>query len=171
MDVQLRPVRLTDWPAVHTWGQLEQVCRYQPWGPNSEGETRVFVEGAVNAQLESPQSRFPRIVEVDGVVVGLGELNVRSVANQQAEIGYSLHPDWWGRGVGTQLARQLIRFGFERLDLHRIYATCDPRNLASARVLAKAGMTYEGRLRHTAHIRDGWRDSEMFSILRDEWPG
>ncbi|MEU2834488.1 GNAT family protein [Streptomyces lavendulae] len=59
--------------------------------------------------------------------------------------------------------------GFEDLGLHRIHATCDPRNLGSARVLGKLGMTREGRHRHTALIRDGWRDSDMFSALEDEW--
>ena len=53
--------------------------------------------------------------------------------------------------------------------MHRIYATCDPRNVASSRVLGKLGMTREGRLRHTSLIRDGWRDSDVFSILDDEW--
>jgi RimJ/RimL family protein N-acetyltransferase len=55
------------------------------------------------------------------------------------------------------------------LRLHRVHATCDPRNLGSARVLTKLGMTFEGRLRHTQLIRDGWRDSLVFSVLEDEW--
>jgi RimJ/RimL family protein N-acetyltransferase len=54
------------------------------------------------------------------------------------------------------------------MGLHRIYATCDPRNVASARVLGKLGMTHEGRHRHTALLRNGWRDSEVFSILDHE---
>jgi [ribosomal protein S5]-alanine N-acetyltransferase len=41
--------------------------------------------------------------------------------------------------------------------------------LASVAVLRKIGMTFEGRLRHTMEIRDGWRDSNIFSILADEW--
>jgi RimJ/RimL family protein N-acetyltransferase len=55
------------------------------------------------------------------------------------------------------------------MDLHRVMGTCDPRNLPSAAVLQKVGMTFEGRLRHTTEIRDGWRDSSVFSILADEW--
>ncbi|MEV7416049.1 GNAT family protein [Streptomyces sp. NPDC089919] len=73
--------------------------------------------------------------------------------------------------VGTAIARELLARGFEQFELHRINATCDPRNLGSARVLGKLGMTGEGRHRHTALIRDGWRDSEMFSILEEEWRG
>ena len=56
------------------------------------------------------------------------------------------------------------------LNLHRVMATCDPRNLASAAVLQKVGMTFEGQLRHTMQIRDGWRDSSVFSVLANEWP-
>lgn len=59
---------------------------------------------------------------------------------------------------------------FESMNLHRVMATCDPRNLASAAVLQKVGMTFEGQLRHTMQIRDGWRDSSVFSVLANEWP-
>jgi RimJ/RimL family protein N-acetyltransferase len=50
-----------------------------------------------------------------------------------------------------------------------VYATCDPRNAGSARVLTKIGMTYEGRMRETVLIRDGWRDSDLYAILDREW--
>jgi RimJ/RimL family protein N-acetyltransferase len=59
------------------------------------------------------------------------------------EIGYFLHPDWWGQGFGTEISTALLRFGFQKLHLHRLLATCDPRNTASKRVLEKIGMVYE----------------------------
>ncbi|WP_307630849.1 GNAT family N-acetyltransferase [Streptomyces turgidiscabies] len=89
--------------------------------------------------------------------------------HRQGDIAYIVHPRAWGRGVGTAIGQELLSRGFGEWGLHRIYATCDPRNLASSRLLGKLGMTYEGRHRHTALIRDGWRDSEMFSILEAEW--
>jgi len=90
-------------------------------------------------------------------------------ATEEVEIRYVVHPRRWGQGIGTEIGRQLLAHGFDGLGLHRIDATCDPRNTGSSRVLTKLGMTYEGRLRHTALIRDGWRDSLMFSLLEDEW--
>ncbi|MGY3061472.1 RimJ/RimL family protein N-acetyltransferase [Streptomyces sp. TE3672] len=102
-------------------------------------------------------------------LVGMGELHIRSLRHGQGEIAYIVHPRVWGHGVGTAIGQELLSRGFGELGLHRICATCDPRNLASSRVLGKLGMTYEGRHRHTALIRDGWRDSEMFSILEGEW--
>ena len=77
-------------------------------------------------------------------------------------------PNIWGRGIGTVVAAQLIRFAFEKLGLHRVEGTCDPRNLASAAILRKVGMTREGQLREMIELRDGWRDSEIYSILDGE---
>ncbi|GAA0353528.1 GNAT family N-acetyltransferase [Actinoallomurus spadix] len=170
-SVSLARIKLADWRAVHSWASLDEVCRFQVWGPNTEEQTREFVVAAVAAWSQVPQKRFAYVARVGDDVVGMGELHVRSFEQRRGEITYVVHPRAWGHGVGTAIGEQLLHHGFERLALHRIFATCDPRNLASARVLSRLGMTREGRHRHTALIRDGWRDSEMFAILEDEWRG
>ncbi|MFF9623753.1 GNAT family N-acetyltransferase [Streptomyces griseosporeus] len=164
-------IELADWRAVHSWASLPQVCRFQAWGPNTEEETRAFVAAAVEAWAISPQQRFAYAARAAGEVVGMGELHVRNRRQRQGEISYVVHPRVWGQGVGTAIGEALLARGFGELELHRIHATCDPRNVASARLLGKLGMTWEGRHRHTALIRDGWRDSDMFSVLEEEWRG
>lgn len=72
--------------------------------------------------------------------------------------------------MATQVGRRLLHVAFIQLDLHRVFATCDPRNIGSQRVLTKLGMTVEGTLRHTMKLSDGWRDSTVCGVLRDEWP-
>ncbi|MGN9760127.1 GNAT family N-acetyltransferase [Streptomyces sp. SD31] len=168
-SVTLTRIELADWRAVHSWASLAQVCRFQTWGPNTEEETHAFVVAAVEAWSHSPQQRFAYVARVEGDVVGMGELHLRSRGQRQGEITYAVHPRVWGQGVGTAIGKGLLERGFGDLGLHRVYATCDPRNLGSARILSKLGMTWEGRHRDTALIRDGWRDSEVFSILEDEW--
>lgn len=167
--VTLRRLEAADWAAVHAWAQSAEFCRYQPWGPNTEADTRAFVAAAVGAWSQSPQTRYVYVASVAGELIGSGELVVHQPRFRQGEISYGLRPDCWGRGLGTALGRELLRIGFDEVGLHRIRATCDPRNLGSAGVLRRLGMTYEGRQRHTMLIRDGWRDSEMFSLLEDEW--
>ncbi|GAA1937296.1 GNAT family N-acetyltransferase [Kitasatospora viridis] len=169
--LRLREITLDDWPAVHAWASLEQACRYQPWGPNTPEQTRAFVQAAVDARSRSPRSRYPYAVCLAGEVVGMGELHVRSHGHHQGEISYILHPRLWGHGLGTAIGRALLARGFQELALHRIHATCDPRNHASAGVLRRIGMTHEGRHRHTLLTRDGWRDSDVYSILEGDWPG
>jgi ribosomal-protein-alanine N-acetyltransferase len=170
MRITLRPLELTDWPAVHEWARTEEACRYQAWGPNTPEQTQEFVRTATAAWSERPQTSYPWVaVEPPGDVAGMGILMVRSAKFGQGEISYIVHPAKWGRGIATDIARQLVEFGFGKLDMHRIAATCDPRNIGSASVLRKTGMTYEGRMRQVQLIRDGWRDSELYSVLRDEW--
>lgn len=160
----LRPLRVDDWQAVHDWARLEEACRYQPWGPDTPEDTQSFVDAAVAAWDDG---RFTHAVEVDGEVKGLGELRLRE--HLSAEMAYSVHPELWGRGIGTEVGRELLRIGFDELKLHRIWGTCDPRNVASSRVMRKLGMMHEGRMRQNLLIRDGWRDSDLYSILDHEW--
>ncbi|WP_371679761.1 GNAT family N-acetyltransferase [Streptomyces sp. NBC_01276] len=164
-SVTLDKIVLDDWLAVHSWACLPEACRYQSWGPNTEVQTQDFVDSAVNAWSDTPQHRFPFVARVARDVVGMGELHVRSHKQRQGEISYIVHPRVWGQGIGAEIGRQLLAYGFDELGLHRIYATCDPRNLGSSRVLSKIGMAYEGCLRHTALLHDGWRDSVIFSSL------
>ncbi len=102
-------------------------------------------------------------------LIGAGEINIRNFTNRQGEIGYIIHPDYWAKGYATEVSKLLIEFGFSTLNLHRIFATCDPRNLGSAKVFEKIGMTKEGKIRQDLLLRDGWRDSLLYSILKHEW--
>lgn len=167
MPVCLRPLAVADTDAVHDWARREQACRYQAWGPNSREQTAAFVAAAAGSWTVRPQTRFSYAIEVDGHVGGSADLYLRGPST--AEIAYIMHPRLWGRGVATTAAREMLRIGFADLSRHRIFATCDPRNVASGHVLQKIGMTYEGRMRGTEHIRDGWRDSDLYAILADEW--
>ena len=166
-DVRLRPLVIDDWVAVHDWARRPEVCRYQEWGPNTQEQTQEFVRESVQAWDQVPQVRFAFAIVVDGVVVGNADFKLRG--SSQGEFGYLVHPELWGRGIATKAGAQLLDFGFTKHGLHRIFATCDPRNIASGRVLQKLGLRYEGRLRETVHIRDGWRDSDLYAILEQEW--
>lgn len=166
-DVLLRPIEEDDWPAVHAWASQERVCRYQSWGPNTPEQTHEFVLAAAHAWTFTPRARLVYVVTLGGCVIGNCELNLRG--RSQGEISYGLHPGYWGKGLATTAARQLVQVGFEKHGLHRVFGTCDPRNVASAAVLRRLGMSYEGRMRETTLIRDGWRDSDLYSVLVGEW--
>ncbi|WP_079909580.1 GNAT family N-acetyltransferase [Paenibacillus sp. 32352] len=169
--IYLREFNFSDWLDVHKYASQDIVCRFQPWGPNNEEQTQAFVNQIIVDSKKIPRTRFVfAIIEQNTeVMIGAGEFNIRSATNKGGEIAYIVHPDYWGKGIATEVAKLLVDFGFKEFQLHRIYATCDPRNIGSARVLTKLGMTQEGRLRDALLIKDGWRDSLVFSILEDEW--
>jgi len=122
-------------------------CRYQPWGRNTVEDTKRFVADAIASCGNDPQDRYVWAgLNARADVIGLGELHVRSRRWRQGEVAYAVHTRHWGSGIATAIATQLVGFAFDRLGLHRVAATCDPRNVASAAVLRKVGMTREGRV-------------------------
>jgi ribosomal-protein-alanine N-acetyltransferase len=89
----------------------------------------------------------------------------------RAEVGYALSRRYWTRGYMTEALREVVRFGFEQMGLNRIQATCLVRNVASYRVMEKAGMAFEGVLREYAFAKGRFEDLKMYSVIRKEWTG
>jgi [ribosomal protein S5]-alanine N-acetyltransferase len=89
--------------------------------------------------------------------------------HQHAELGYWLGVPYWGQEYATEASREMIRYGFETLALHRIFASHFKQNPASGRVLKKLGMRYEGCQREHLRKWDQFIDSELYGILRQEW--
>lgn len=85
------------------------------------------------------------------------------------EVGYWVGKPYWNQGYATEATMAIVVFGFEELGLHRLYARHFTDNPASGRVMEKAGMQYEGTLRHVYRNGDDWRDFAHYSILEDEY--
>ncbi|KZE68870.1 acetyltransferase [Fictibacillus phosphorivorans] len=170
-NISLRELVCEDWKAIHQYASQEIVSQYQPWGPNSENDSISYVSEVIEESKKVPRVRFAQaIIETNsGKLIGAGELMIKSIINREGEIGYIIHPDYWGKGYATEAAHLLLKLGFTNLNLHRIFATCDPRNQNSEKVLRKLGMTFEGRIRESILLKDGWRDSLIYSMLENEW--
>ncbi len=87
----------------------------------------------------------------------------------RAELGYVLSREHWGKGLTPEAVRAVSRFGFGRMKLNRVEARCIAENTASARVMEKAEMAYEGTLRKREFIKGAYRDMKLYSILRREY--
>jgi RimJ/RimL family protein N-acetyltransferase len=166
----LRQFTLDDWVAVHHYASDMDVVEFEPWGPNSEAETRAFLASVLIRYSERPQRDFEfAVVErASGQLVGGGGVHIRSRKDREGWLGYTLRRESWGRGYGTEVAKRLVMFGFEELSLHRISATCDPQNLRSRRVLEKIGMLQEGHSREDKWLRGRWRDSLRYAVLEQD---
>ena len=155
--LMLREFRLDDEVPVHRYGSDEEVTRYLTWGPNSPAETAAYLNEVVHKAAREPRTSFTlAVATLGGELIGVANLRFTD-AGSTGELGYVLARDSWGRGYATEVARRLIVFGFNELGLRRITATCHPDNLASARVLEKAGLHFEGTIRDHLRVRGGWR--------------
>jgi len=90
----------------------------------------------------------------------------------RCEIGFTLAPDYQGRGYATEAVRLLAGYLFTVRGKHRITACCDARNAASAALLERLGMRREGHLRQSTWAKGEWTDDLLYALLHDEWhPG
>jgi [ribosomal protein S5]-alanine N-acetyltransferase len=89
--------------------------------------------------------------------------------HRRAELGYWIGVPYWGNGYATEAAMAIVKYGFETLQLQRIFASYIPQNVASGNVLRKIGMRHEGYLR--AHILKWgeFMDLEMYGMLAADW--
>ena len=97
-------------------------------------------------------------------------LRKEALGASQAEVGWILHPDVHGRGVGSEAAREMLRVGFEHYGFHRIYAELDARNGPSARLAERLGMRREAHRIQDFWSQGEWTDSYQYAILATEWP-
>ena len=167
----LRDFEEDDWEAVHAYGSDPEVVRYVPWGPNSEQDTKDFLARVIAAQSAEPRQAYDLAVTLrdGGNLIGGAGLHLRGPDSPTAYAGYVLNRQHWGQGYGTEALGALLALGFERLGLHRIFATCDTDNVGSFRVMEKNGMRREGHFLQEVWQKGEWRDRYLYAILEDEW--
>ena len=90
-------------------------------------------------------------------------------AGKLLEIGYSLVPNERGKGNGTEAVEIMVDYLFLSKNIMRVQACTDTRNLASQKVLEKAGFKKEGTMRKYLFVRGQLRDACLYSVLREEW--
>ncbi len=105
----------------------------------------------------------------DGRLIGQCTLFNLSAQSRRAEIGYCLASDAWGHGYMQEALGGLIGYAFEVLDLNRLEADIDPRNLASARTLERLGFEKEGVLRERWIVGGEVSDSALYGLLARDW--
>ena len=108
------------------------------------------------------------VVKGTDKVIGSVDFNHRH-EDDVLEIGYTLHPDYWGRGYVPEAARDLIDLAFEKLGLHKIELSCFGYNVQSRRVAEKLGFTLEARIRDRKDAQGNRCDDLRYGLLKSEW--
>ncbi|QGH36952.1 GNAT family N-acetyltransferase [Gracilibacillus salitolerans] len=166
----LRQVSLGDVHDIYAYGSNEEVSKYVTWETHkSLDETLAFVEYILNRY--ECNYLAPWAIELKEKQKMIGTIDFVSWDTHQhiAEIGFVISQDFWGKGIVTEAAKEVIKFGFNHMDLERIQAKCLVENIGSARVMEKAGMMFEGVLRKAVYGKGKHWDVKIYSILREEF--
>lgn len=161
----LRQLREDDADALFPVLSDPEVMIWWSSGPHaSSAETADYVKG----NASEGQGHVCWAITA-GDDVALGWVILIDGRPQVKEVGYILHRDQWGKGIAREAVARVIDYGFDALELRRIFADTDPENRGSIGLLERLGFQREGRLRGEWETHIGVRDSLIYGLLRDEW--
>ncbi len=166
----LRAFRHGDEADVLAYRSRSDVVRYMPAEPLGEPEAPAWIaERAGAGQIAADMDVIIMAVEHGGRVIGDVVIKSGRLADRQAEIGWALNPEFHGRGLATEAARELLVMAFGELGMHRVWAQLDPRNAPSARICERLGMRLEAQFREDIWFKGEWGDTWVYGLLAQEW--
>ena len=168
----LRPLTPADVDDVFAYASDPAVARHTTWDPHATpADSRCFVESIVARGAAGAVAPWGMQLKADGIVVGTCGFVYWVPRHGRAEVAYALAQRVWGRGLMTEAIRAVLTFGFEVMRCNRIEGRCLPENAASAAVLEKGGMCYEGVIREHVYVKGAYRNVGLYSVLAREWRG
>jgi ribosomal-protein-alanine N-acetyltransferase len=168
--LHLRDVRTNDAPAlfsIHSDPSVMRYWSYPAWTELAQAEQKV-------ADIQRQRRELDILVwaiadAASDRLIGTSAVFALDLKQGRAEIGYSLHPEWQGRGLATEALRLILGYLFDQLQLRRVEADIDPRNEASWRLLEKLGFIREGLLRERWNVNDEICDTAIYGLLRRDF--
>jgi RimJ/RimL family protein N-acetyltransferase len=170
--VVLRRFQPADVETFVAYRSLVEVARYQSWEapyPRAAGEDFVREMVARHPDTAGEWFQFAVVLRSSGALIGDIGAGPHAGDVRQAEIGFTIAPEYQGRGFATEAGHTLLGYLFGSRRKHRVVASCDARNMASALVLQRLGMRQEGHLRESTWAKGEWTDDLLFAVLAREW--
>ena len=168
--LSLRPMHPIDAEDMFDYARRPEVTKYLLW---REHEDIYFSRDYLNyINRRYALGDFYDWAIIDHVsrrMIGTCGFTKIDTANNSAEIGYVLNPDFHRRGFGSEAVRRILKFGFEELNLNRIEARFMQGNEASLALMRSVGMTFEGYMRDLLFVKGSYRTVGVSSILRSEY--
>ncbi|CQR25419.1 GNAT family acetyltransferase [Streptococcus varani] len=167
----LRQRLLSDAEDIFAYAKLAEVSYPAGFPPvKSLEDELVYLRDIYPANLErqSLPSGYGITLKGENRIIGSVDFNNRH-AEDILEIGYLLHPDYWGQGIMTEAVEALLEVGFDLLHLHKIELACFDYNYASCRIAEKCGFTLEASVRDRRDAQDNRCRDLRYGLLRSEW--
>jgi RimJ/RimL family protein N-acetyltransferase len=156
---------------IHHLHSIAEVDEFNTLGiPETLEDTQEVIRPVIEDQKcdKRKQYMWKLLEKESGRFIGVCGMTLSQDKFRLGEIYYKLRPLFWGRGYATEVAKTLIKAGFEDFGLHKVEAGVATENKASIRVLEKAGMIREGLRRKILPIRGEWMDNYHYAIVEDD---
>ncbi len=166
----LRKMKTCDTDDMYEYARLPEVTQYLTWTEHpNKIYTHRYLEYIKDQYANGDFYDWALILKENGKMIGTCGFTAFDVQNNCAEIGYVVNPQYRGKGYAPEAVREIMRFGFMDLNLHRITARYIDGNSASFSVMKKCGMRYEGCAQSSMYIKGVYRDIHTCAILSSEY--
>lgn len=167
--LRLRKISFKDLADMHAYTTSKKVTKYIPFPTHKSIEdTRKFIDYVLEQYHIQKKLFWGVELKETQTLIGTIEFVSLDLIHNKAEIAYLLSDCYWGKGIMSEAAAEIIKFGFQTLQLTRIEARTFKENIASQKVLEKVGMTFEGTLRKSQFLKGRYQDINIFSILSED---
>jgi [ribosomal protein S5]-alanine N-acetyltransferase len=166
---ELRKIRLNDASNMYSYLSKDEVVKYYDLETfTSKQQVVELIESLHYRYQTRKQLRWGITWKNHNTIIGTCGLHALEKDHLKAEIGYELHPEYWGRGVMTEVIQKVVKYGFNEMNLNRIEAFYHPLNIASKKVLEKNGFRYEGLLRKRFFEKGKYIDAAITAVLKED---
>ncbi len=167
----LTEIKIEDINDIHILNSIPEVDEFNTLGiPKTIKDTEKIFIPLINAQQKKTRDSYTWKITLKETnqFIGMAGFTLSNDKFKLGEIYYKLHPDYWGNGYATEIAKQLVKTGFDDFDLQKVEAGVATENIKSIRVLEKIGMTREGLRRKILPIRGVWKDNYHYAIVKTD---
>lgn len=167
----LRAFTINDVDAVFdNWANDDDICKYMRWTKHkSKEETKKIVSKWIDSYREKSHYRWAIVLKKSDEPMGAIGLFVVNENDLCGDVGYYVSKKYWGQGIMTEALKAVLAFAFDTVGFNRIETCHSVNNPASGRVMQKCGMTFEGLARQKYKSNCGFEDSNMYSILKEDF--
>jgi ribosomal-protein-alanine N-acetyltransferase len=166
----LRKINLKDAADIFQYASDPLLTKHTLWATHTSIEdSKYFIEAVMLEYRKHLPTSWGIEHKRDSKLIGTCGFIYWDRHDSRAEIGYALSRQYWGQGYMTEAVQAIIDVGFCQMNLNRIEARCNLANKASAQVMEKVGMKFEGILRKHIFAKGVYCDLKMYSLLREEW--
>jgi RimJ/RimL family protein N-acetyltransferase len=164
--LELYPLRLADAKALFSYRSLLVVYKYQQWAPWRVEEARDFIRkySITNEVKSGNWKQLGIFLKQDQELIGDCGFCWQK---KQVEIGYTVSPDYQGRGYGKEAVKALIDFLFRTFPVEKIIARTDPQNKPSIGLLKDMHFIQTGFFPRSIKIRGRWKDDVLFTLTKE----
>ncbi|MCK8480456.1 GNAT family N-acetyltransferase [Psychroserpens algicola] len=167
--LQFRAYNLNDAKTLLDLRSHQAVSKYMDTAiPTCTEDTEKRIKGYHTAFEECQGITWAIIEKNSGKHIGDFGIWRIDKQNSRGEIGYILHPEYWGKGFMTETLNTLIRFGFRKLNLHSYAANVNTENENSKALLLKFGFKLEAYFRENFYYDGRFLDSEIYCLLESD---